>query len=110
MLYPPNSGDNYIADTRTLLPAYIFIHACIGELFAFVIGWNLILDYVIAVALASKGIAAYFDVLIFGSIDFVGAVNGGSLTKDWQNWSSYFDVFSFFIPILIAGESSYKLN
>lgn len=86
-----------------LLPAYVFIHVCIGEFVAFIIGWNLILDYIIGVALAAKGITAYLELLVFGNGEFPGAAIQPFTPKDWQILSSYFDFVAFFIPILIAG-------
>lgn len=77
---------------------------CIGEFVAFVIGWNLILDYVIGVALVAKGIAIYLDLLVFGNDEFFGAAVAPFTPKDWQILSAYFDFLAFFIPILLAGE------
>lgn len=86
--------------TTLLLPSFIFTYLCIGEFAAFVIGWNLILEYVIGVAIVSKGIAYYMDMLIFDSF----GINITQITSISWNLSDYFDFFSFFIPILIGGE------
>lgn len=73
---------------------------CIGEFVAFIIGWNLILEYVIGVALVSKGIASYVDMLVFDKI----GLNITQVTPITVNPLEYFDFFAFFIPILIGGE------
>lgn len=101
--YPSTIGDKYAARTSMLLPAYVFIHVCIGELVAFIVGWNLMLDYIIGVALTAKGITAYLELLVFGNGEFLGAAVQPFTPKDWQILSSYFDFVAFFIPILIAG-------
>lgn len=71
-----------------------------GEFAAFVVGWNLLLEQVIGVALVAKGIAAYVDVLIF---DRAG-VNITQVQPVSSNISDYFDFFAFFIPILVGGK------
>lgn len=103
MSYPPAAGNNCAVRSKSLMPAYVFINVCIGEFIAFIIGWNLILDYIIGVAIAAKGIAAYLDMLVFGNDAFRGIGVVPFTPKDWQILSNYFDFFGFFIPILIAG-------
>lgn len=102
--YSADSYNHYASASDTLMPAYVFVHVCIGEFVAYIIGWNLILDYVIAVALAAKGIATYMDVLVFGTDDFAGAAVPAFTPHNWQVLSQHFDFFAFFIPILIAGK------
>lgn len=41
--------------------AYIYTYVCIGEFIAFVIGWNLILEYVIGTASIASGFSGYID-------------------------------------------------
>lgn len=86
--------------SKLLMPSFIFTYLCMGEFAAFVVGWNLLLEQVIGVALAAKGIAAYVDMLIF---DRAG-VNMTPLQPDASNISDYFDFFAFFIPILVGGK------
>ncbi|XP_050504882.1 cationic amino acid transporter 2-like isoform X2 [Diabrotica virgifera virgifera] len=43
--------------------AYVYSYVCIGEFFAFIIGWNLILEYLIGSAASTKAIFLYIDEL-----------------------------------------------
>ncbi|KAB7672649.1 amino acid permease [Bacillus sp. B1-b2] len=45
---------------------YTFTYATLGELFAFLIGWDLMLEYVLAISAVATGWSAYFQSLIAG--------------------------------------------
>lgn len=45
---------------------YTYTYATLGELFAFLIGWDLMLEYVLAVSAVSTGWSAYFQSLLAG--------------------------------------------
>ena len=44
--------------------AYTYIYVSIGEIWAFLIGWNLILEYIVAAASVARSWSGYFDQLI----------------------------------------------
>ncbi len=44
--------------------AYTFCYATIGELMAFSVGWNMILEYIIGAASVGKACSQYFDAMI----------------------------------------------
>ncbi|MFT8321664.1 MAG: amino acid permease [Bacillus sp. (in: firmicutes)] len=45
---------------------YTYTYATLGELFAFLIGWDLMLEYVLAVSAVATGWSAYFQSLLAG--------------------------------------------
>ncbi|KAK5644990.1 hypothetical protein RI129_006290 [Pyrocoelia pectoralis] len=79
--------------------AYIYSYVCIGEFVAFIIGWNLILEYVIGSASVAKGLSLYLDTLINDTLQNtfreIAPINVSFL-------GSYFDFFSFGISVILA--------
>jgi len=47
---------------------YFYSYVSVGELLAFVIGWNMLLEYAIGAAAVSKGWSQYMDSLVNGAI------------------------------------------
>ncbi|KAH0560198.1 cationic amino acid transporter 2-like [Cotesia glomerata] len=91
--------------------AYVYSYVTIGEFVAFVIGWNLILEYVIATASVARGLSNYVDSLIDNQMKIyfqsVMPINVSFLSK-------YPDFFAFSVVMLLsvllcigAQESSY---
>ncbi|XP_008548797.1 cationic amino acid transporter 2 [Microplitis demolitor] len=91
--------------------AYVYSYVTIGEFVAFVIGWNLILEYVIATASVARGLSNYVDSLIENKMrnyfHSVMPINVSFL-------SEYPDFFAFTVVLLLslllcigAQESSY---
>ncbi|KAL9906455.1 high affinity cationic amino acid transporter 1 isoform 1-T6 [Glossina fuscipes fuscipes] len=79
--------------------AYIYSYVCIGEFAAFVIGWNLILEYIIGTASVCRGISLYLDSLINDTLKItfaeVAPINVSFL-------GSYFDFFACSLVIVFG--------
>ncbi|XP_044270926.1 cationic amino acid transporter 2-like isoform X1 [Tribolium madens] len=80
--------------------AYVYSYVCIGELFAFIIGWNLILEYLIGSATVVKALFLYLDELSNNVMSQFFQENipieaGGELGQ-------YADIFSLGLSLLFA--------
>lgn len=70
-----------------------------SKLVAFVIAWNLIMEYIVIVALISKALIIYIDALFFSSMGHLNQI----IPMEWY-LGKYFDVCAMFIPIVIGGK------
>ncbi|KAL0128181.1 hypothetical protein PUN28_003439 [Cardiocondyla obscurior] len=79
--------------------AYVYSYVTVGEFIAFVIGWNLILEYVIGTASVARGLSNYIDALI-------GNVMGNALRSvmpiNVSFLSEYPDFFAFAMVMLLV--------
>ncbi|KAK3753482.1 hypothetical protein QZH41_009879 [Actinostola sp. cb2023] len=80
--------------------AYVYSYVTIGEIVAFVIGWNLVLEYMIGAAAISRAWSAYFDSMLQDRIrtyivSHVGTIQVGGL-------GNYPDLIAFSICLLIT--------
>lgn len=79
--------------------AYIYSYVSVGEFVAFVIGWNLILEYIIGTASVASGMSNYIDALI-----------GGQIKETLREWmpmdisfmSPYPDFLSFIFVMILT--------
>uniref|UniRef100_A0A834V901 High affinity cationic amino acid transporter 1 n=1 Tax=Sarcoptes scabiei TaxID=52283 RepID=A0A834V901_SARSC len=80
--------------------AYIYSYICVGELMAFVIGWNLILEYIIGAASVARSYSVYLDGLCDNAIkNFLSKY----LTLPQSDWfASYPDLFAFTLVMLLS--------
>ncbi|XP_053209004.1 high affinity cationic amino acid transporter 1-like isoform X2 [Panonychus citri] len=79
--------------------AYVYSYVTVGEFTAFVIGWNLILEYVIGTASVARGYSGYIDSLFNGSI--------AAHFEEWMplgvpNMSAYPDFLALGITLLLT--------
>lgn len=79
--------------------AYIYSYVTVGEFIAFVIGWNLILEYVIGAASVARGYSGYLDSLIGNSMS---AAFNRTMPIRVTGLSQYPDFFAFGITFLLA--------
>jgi cationic amino acid transporter 2 len=87
--------------------AYVYTYVTIGEFLAFVIGWNLILEYVIGTSSVARAFSSYFDSLIENRIQ--------NFFKEYMpmnvsGLSEYPDFFAFAITILITGNLFFSIH
>ncbi|XP_050333480.1 cationic amino acid transporter 3 isoform X1 [Bactrocera neohumeralis] len=79
--------------------AYVYSYVCIGEFAAFVIGWNLMLEYIIGTASVCRGISLYLDTLINDTLKHtfaeIAPINVSFL-------GSYFDFFACGLVIVFG--------
>lgn len=84
--------------------AYYYSYVCIGELVAFITGWNLILQYIIGSASISRGLSLYLDTIFNDTLKEtfreIAPINSSA-------FASYFDFLALGLPILLAGENHY---
>lgn len=80
--------------------AYIYSYVTIGELLAFIIGWNLILEYAIGSASVVKALSTYLDQLIGNKMSEFMTQH---LPIHLDGLEDYPDFFAFGVTMLFAG-------
>lgn len=80
--------------------AYVYSYVCIGEFFAFVIGWNLILEYLIGSATVTKALFLYIDNMADHTMSNFFEEN---IPMDGGEIGSYADVFSLGLSLIFSG-------
>ncbi|ROT80005.1 Low affinity cationic amino acid transporter 2 [Penaeus vannamei] len=79
--------------------AYIYSYVCVGEFVAFVIGWNLILEYVIGTASVARGYSGYVDKLANNSMS---EALGESMPISVSFLSEYPDFLAFGLSFILS--------
>lgn len=81
--------------------AYIYCFVTIGEFIAYLIGWNLILEYAIGSASVVKGISNYIDAIFDKKISIFFREY---LPINVEGFGQYADFFAFAIIIVITSK------
>ncbi|KAG8178777.1 hypothetical protein JTE90_022408 [Oedothorax gibbosus] len=79
--------------------AYVYSYVTVGEFMAFIIGWNLVLEYVIGTASVARGYSQYIDSLFNETI---ARHLNHTLPIHVNSLSSYPDFLAFGITILLT--------
>ncbi|XP_046993694.1 high affinity cationic amino acid transporter 1-like isoform X2 [Schistocerca americana] len=79
--------------------AYIYSYVTVGEFIAFLIGWNLILEYVIGAASVARGLTGYIDSLVNNAIS---NASRQAMPIDVDFLSDYPDFLAFGITFLLT--------
>lgn len=78
----------------------MYTYVTIGEFMAFIIGWNLILEYVIGTSSVARAFSSYFDSLVDNKIqNFFHEY----MPMNIEGLSKYPDFFAFAITLVITG-------
>lgn len=81
--------------------AYVYSYVTIGEFIAFIIGWNLILEYAIGSAAVVKGLSTYLDALVGKKMSSFMTEH---MAMNVDGLEDYPDFFAFGVTMLFAGE------
>ncbi|XP_026464786.1 cationic amino acid transporter 2-like, partial [Ctenocephalides felis] len=79
--------------------AYTYSYICSGELVAFIIGWNLILEYVIGSASVARGVSVYLDSILDGVI---GKAFASFAPLSLSFLAGHVDFLAFILAVLFA--------
>ncbi|RCN50827.1 hypothetical protein ANCCAN_03026 [Ancylostoma caninum] len=82
--------------------AYTYAYVGIGELWAFVIGWTVILEYMIGNAAVARSWSGYLDTLVHNAVSNFTLETIGPLSSGNGFFSRYPDVMSFLLIVAVA--------
>ncbi|XP_047138017.1 high affinity cationic amino acid transporter 1 isoform X1 [Hydra vulgaris] len=80
--------------------AYVYCYVTMGEFWAFIIGWNLLLEYIIGASVVARGLIAYIDTLAGGVIKNQTLAITGEVKI--PGMSSYIDFLSFVVVMVFT--------
>ncbi|KAK6732273.1 hypothetical protein RB195_016578 [Necator americanus] len=82
--------------------AYTYAYVGVGELWAFVIGWTVILEYMIGNAAVARSWSGYLDTLVNHAVSNFTLSTVGTLSSEGGFFSRYPDVMSFLLIVAVA--------
>ncbi|XP_061876754.1 probable cationic amino acid transporter isoform X1 [Entelurus aequoreus] len=87
---------------KTTGSAYTYSYVTVGEFVAFLIGWNLILEYLIGTAAGASALSSMFDCLANHSISHYMVTHLGTLRGLGKGEDTYPDLLAMFIALLVT--------
>jgi APA family basic amino acid/polyamine antiporter len=83
--------------------AYTYAYATLGEVFAWIIGWDLVLEYAVGSATVANGWSSYFQsVLSSAGITLPTAISGPVLNREWELTGSFINLPAVLILLVVT--------
>ncbi|KAF1767894.1 hypothetical protein GCK72_007853 [Caenorhabditis remanei] len=82
--------------------AYTYSYVGMGEIWAFIVGWTVPLEYMIGNAAVARSWSGYFDTLVYKSVSNWTLTNVGHLSDGHGFFAQYPDFLAFILLYLVA--------